>query len=534
MLTRDVDVAVVGSGFGGSLLAMIARRVGRSVVLLERGRHPRFAIGESSTPLANLVLEELARAYDLPAVLPLCKWGSWQRAYPEIGCGLKRGFSFMHHVAGQEFSTDASHRNQLLVAASPHDAIADTHWYRPEFDHHLVREAERMGVDYLDEVRLEGIDVTGDEARLSGTRHAMPVRVRARLVVDASGPRGFMHRALGLEEQPFAHLPPTRALYSHFRGVGRIADHLASGGAVPPYPPDDAALHHVFDGGWIWVLHFANGITSAGAALTETLAHELRLEEGAPAWERLLDRLPTVRQQFAAATPILPFVHVPRLAFRTSAMVGERWAMLPSAAGFVDPLLSMGFALTLHGVQRLAALLERWPTASMGVELRRYATRSLAELDAAERLVAALYAAMSDPELFGAVSRLYFAAVSYAESARRLGKPALAESYLLHDHPEFGARVRACLARVPATGPERAALLRDIDAAIALVDVAGLRRTDRANWYAVDAADLLAAADRFGATRTAVAAMLARCGMPAASDAAFSAPAAGEAATPAR
>ena len=63
------DIAVIGSGFAGSLIAMIARRLGRSVALIERGKHPRFAIGESSTPLANLLLEELAQRYDLPALL---------------------------------------------------------------------------------------------------------------------------------------------------------------------------------------------------------------------------------------------------------------------------------------------------------------------------------------------------------------------------------------------------------------------------------------------------------------------------------
>ena len=70
-MNADFDIAIVGSGFGGSLMAMIARRLGRSVILLERGRHPRFVIGESSTPLANLLLEELARRYDLPRLLPL-------------------------------------------------------------------------------------------------------------------------------------------------------------------------------------------------------------------------------------------------------------------------------------------------------------------------------------------------------------------------------------------------------------------------------------------------------------------------------
>jgi len=64
------DLAIVGSGFGGSLLAMVARRLGRSVLLLERGRHPRFAIGESTSPLMNLLIEEFANRYDLPHLLP--------------------------------------------------------------------------------------------------------------------------------------------------------------------------------------------------------------------------------------------------------------------------------------------------------------------------------------------------------------------------------------------------------------------------------------------------------------------------------
>ena len=59
----DADVAVVGSGFAGSLVSLALRRRGRRVVMIERRRHPRFAIGESSTPLANLLLEELADRY---------------------------------------------------------------------------------------------------------------------------------------------------------------------------------------------------------------------------------------------------------------------------------------------------------------------------------------------------------------------------------------------------------------------------------------------------------------------------------------
>src|SRR4026208_1041675 len=127
----ETDIAIVGSGFGGSRTALALRRRGFRVALVERGRHPRFAIGESSTPLANLLLDEIARRYDLPRLLPLTKWGSWTRTLPEIACGLKRGFTFYHHKFRQPFNDDADRGNQLLVGASPHDEIADTHWYRP-------------------------------------------------------------------------------------------------------------------------------------------------------------------------------------------------------------------------------------------------------------------------------------------------------------------------------------------------------------------------------------------------------------------
>ena len=94
MNTQRYQIIVLGSGFAGSLMATIARRLGLSVALLERGRHPRFVIGESTTPLTNLLLEEIADDYDLPFVRPLSKWGTWQKHTPQLACGIKRGFTY--------------------------------------------------------------------------------------------------------------------------------------------------------------------------------------------------------------------------------------------------------------------------------------------------------------------------------------------------------------------------------------------------------------------------------------------------------
>jgi tetracycline 7-halogenase / FADH2 O2-dependent halogenase len=488
-VTPEYDIVIVGSGFAGSLIAMIACRAGRSVLMIEKGRHPRFAIGESSTPLSNLLLEELAVRYDLPRLKPLTKWGTWQQSYPELPCGLKRGFSFYHHAPDADVF---DRERQLLVAASPRDAISDTHWYRADFDQFFVREAEAAGVDYLDEVALSGMRESLEGVDIEGERFGQAVRFRCRFLIDATGPRGFVHRALGLREAEFPEYPPTQALYTHFSGVARFADVVEQ----PPYPVDDAALHHVFDGGWIWVLRFNNGLTSAG------VAGQLRLEEGKAAWDRLLDRLPSVREQFAGATAELPFVHAKHLSFLTESVAGRRWAMLPSAAAFVDPLLSTGFPLTLLGVARLAAIIAQdWESPRFGQRLGSYAAQTKEEALAAARLIGALYATMHNFPLFRSLSLLYFAAASFAETARRLGKHDLASSFLLCSDPVFGPACARLCSEARTESPKLSAAIR---AAIEPFDVAGLCETQRRNWFPVDANDILRGAAKLGATQEEV------------------------------
>ena len=492
-MSADFDLAIVGSGFGGSLLAMIARRLGKSVVLLERGRHPRFAIGESSTPLSNLLLEELATRYDLPSLLPLCKWGPWQKACPQLACGLKRGFTFYHHRPGRPSERD----DQLLVAASPHDAIADTHWYRADVDQYFVSEARKAGAEYLDEVRMESAREHEGGVRIEATRRGQPLTIDARFVVDATGPRGFLHRTFGLPEVSLPDFPRTQGLYSHFTGVARL-DEMSPPTEPPPYPIDDAAVHHIFEGGWIWVLRFNNGITSAGVAAQSDLS------EGALAWRRLLDRFPTIREQFADARPTMPFLHAPQLSFRSGVVAGRRWALLPSAAGFIDPLLSTGFPLTLLGVARLAEIVER-----DGEGLDAYARITEAELLATAGLIGALYTAMPNFPVFVALSMLYFAAASFSETARRLARPELATSFLLQNNPAF--QMQTILQRTNSP-----TLADEIRRFIEPFNVAGLLDPRRRNWYPADAEDMLRAASKLGATRVDVAGVLARCGFQAA------------------
>ena len=506
------DFAVIGSGFAGSITAMMLRKLGASVVMIERGKHPRFAIGESSTPIANLLLERIAERFDLPELARFSKWGTWRDSHPEIGCGLKRGFSFFAHRAGELFSTDSSHANQLLVAASPNDRTADTHWYRPDFDAWLAKTAVGRGVALIDQTEVVSV-VDGAPIRLTLRGRDGERKIEAGFVIDASGVGGCLGKLLKLPIDRASRMPETFAVYGHFRGVGKL-EGLSEFGEFQdaPYPPDDAAVHHLIDGGWIWVLRFANGITSAGAMLERGRWGRLAENEPREIWQAVLKAHPSVESTFNRAEEVVPMRVQPSVSFRFAEAHGSNWTLLPSATGFVDPMLSSGFALTLLGVWRLVEGLQ-----ASGRVPADYSTRVIEELRFVDLMVAVLYKSMPHFDLFAAVSKLYFAAASFSETQIRLGSVDLGSyEFLMHDSAEFGDSAKRVLDEILTTPTidrlSIAEMISTIGQIIEPIDIAGLGDVSRGSWFPASANDLFENASKLGTDRPAIEAMLRKCG----------------------
>lgn len=427
---HQYDILIAGAGFAGSLTALILHSQGFKVCLVEKGRHPRFAIGESSTPIADMQLRDIAVKYNLPWLYDFSRYGSWQQSHPEIVCGLKRGFSFFKHHPGKDFTSDTDHTNELLVAASVDDIQSDTNWLRADFDDFLVSKVKETGITYFDLIEITSGKRNAEWA-FQCTRPGKTLTINAAFFIDATGNGVLLDKLLGVKSSADSFLTDSFGVFSHFNGIARWTEMLKKSG-IPtddfPYDPDKSALHHVLDEGWIWMLRFNDQRTSFGFALNgrEPWLKDLQTDE---LWDAMLKKYPAVndilKDSTLAAEPG-KIMRSGRLQRKVDRCFGPGWAVLPHTAGFVDPLFSSGIAHSLSGIQKLTAILkENFNNPEpLYKDLQEYEAAVFAELKLIDQLVAGCYLTMAHFELFNAWSMLYFAATITYEQRLLHKKPA--------------------------------------------------------------------------------------------------------------
>jgi tetracycline 7-halogenase / FADH2 O2-dependent halogenase len=486
MIEKDVhryDIVIAGAGFGGSLMALVLNSQGFRVCLIEKGQHPRFAIGESSTPVADIMLRQLSQQYNLPWLKDFSRYGSWQQAHPEIVCGIKRGFSYFKHHPGKEFTTDTDHTNELLVAASTDDIQSDTNWLRADFDAFLVDKVKEAGIPYFDLTEIVSVERnTNWKFRTESGRAS---HLTASFFIDATGSGNLLEKLLGVKSSSDDFLTSSFGVFSHFDDVPRWTEFLQKTG-IPtgdfPYDPDNSALHQVLDEGWIWMLRFNDNRTSVGFALN---GQKVSFDDMSPEqiWDEMLKKYPTIDKLLAnigLSEHPGKILRSARLQRKTERCYGPGWAVLPHTAGFVDPLFSSGIAHSLAGIKKMAGILQQcWGyNEQLYQSLAQYEHSVFEELKFIDQLVAGCYETMYNFKLFNAWSMLYFAAtIAYEQRLLKEAEPGyflgaddermrnmVNESYadLMHilkkrdisdeDISEFTAQIRQSIAPVNTAG----------------------------------------------------------------------------------
>jgi len=419
------DIVIAGAGFAGSITALALQKIGLKVCLLEKGKQPRFAIGESSTPVADMILRKLSSTYDLPWLYDFSRYGSWQESHSEIVCGIKRGFSFFKHLPHQKFATDENHKNELLVAASSSDVLSDTNWLRADIDAFLVEKVKESGIDYFDLTKI--IEAKKNANWQFHLRRLNEQRIiSSAFFIDATGSSYFAEKFLKTTSSSEDFLTDSFAIFSHFENVPHWKELLQNEGISTrdfPYDPDNSALHQIMDEGWMWMLRFNDERISIGFVLDEQngLYNELSTEQ---IWNDLLKKYPSI-QDLLKEAKLHPqpgkTMRSQRLQRKLKNAYGDGWAALPHTIGFVDPLFSSGIAHSLSGVEKLVDIIkDHWSDEDLlQKNLQEYESKVFEELKLMDCLIGGCYKTMNNFQLFNAWSMLYFAC-TIAHEQRRL------------------------------------------------------------------------------------------------------------------
>ena len=223
-----------------------------------------------------------------------------------------------------------------------------------------------------------------------------------------------------------------------------MLDELNVDRSAHPVPCGEAAVHQVLEDGWCRELRHDGGTTDL-CRVSKMNGRPPPFEAGDP---YRLSAAPTLSGRFAAAGHAAPGggpARADRVQRRTGRVAGDGYALLPAAAGYIDPLHAGAGPRSAGGVLRLCtALAGHWGRPSLARELEHYAAAVDRELDREDALVAPCYELLPDRGRFRRAAAVRHAAADAA--------PADPDAeYLLADDPAFAAAAATCFTRLAAS-----------------------------------------------------------------------------------
>lgn len=392
------DVAIIGSGIGGSTLAAVLARQGESVIVFEGGTHPRFTIGESMILETSEAMRALAEFYDVPELA----YFSSENFYSYIGTshGVKRHFSFLHHTPGQK--QDVSKSLQAVIPRLPYGH--EIHINRQDSDYLLTSIAISYGATVLQGTLIQDVQVEAERVTIVTNKG---VTYQAQYVVDAGGMRSLLANKLEWRHRDL--LTHSRTIFTHMIDVPCFNNVGPSQAAYDfPYPLSQGTLHHIFHGGWLWIIPFnnhpaaTNPLCSVGLQLDPRIYPQRNDLTPEVEFYEFINQFPDLRAQLQNARPVRDWLRVDRLQYSTHHIVGDRFALSAHAAGFVDPLYSKGLYLTHMSIFWLADLLLKAKTTGdySATTFAPLEEMTLGYLTMHDRLVASSFKAWSNNKLW--------------------------------------------------------------------------------------------------------------------------------------
>ncbi len=346
-VAQTIDtIAVVGGGPAGAMLAALLARAGKRVAIFAKRKRPPLVIGESLVPAIIPFLRELGIEDEVRSYSTYKPGATWVLEPADV-----MSFRF----------EDVRKARTRYSYNSPRDLL----------DESILQAAVRMGAACFEHPAT--LERGGDDrvrlgaATLSATGGFL--RAQPDLVVDASGRARQLSTLLGIPAR--AGERRDTALFAHLEGVPLI---------VPGNVHVDRLAH-----GWAWRIPLP-GRVSVGLVVDSDYIRTFggTVEEQ---YDAYLAADPVIRCWDASVRRLTPVMKYTNYQLASTRGVGDGWALVGDAFGFIDPIFSSGMLIALDGATRLAsAVLDGSRRA-----LARYERRVLNHLASWRRVVGYYY-----------------------------------------------------------------------------------------------------------------------------------------------
>jgi flavin-dependent dehydrogenase len=312
------DAIVIGGGPGGSSAATFLRQAGKSVLVLEKEKFPRFHIGESLLPYNRIIFEQMGVLPKLEAAGLLTKWG----AQFHLGNGSKK----LKLVFRRGRFTREPSAFQVE---------------RAHFDHLLLKHAAESGAEVREgysvtNFALNPNDVTVDATDERGTKHIF----RGKFLIDASGRGNFTGN---LQKLRVVHPKLKKlAVFGHFSGV-KLDEGESRG---------DTVIVRL-ENKWFWIIPLSEEKVSVGCVMD---AEEFARAKKSPqeVFEDIVQGCTVARERMANARLLNQIQTTGDFSYRNKQLVDRRLLRVGDAAGFMDPIFSAGVYLAMYSGKRAA------------------------------------------------------------------------------------------------------------------------------------------------------------------------------------
>jgi len=326
-VNQKFDVAIMGGGLGGNMLARQLRRSCPSlaVAVFERSHEPSRKVGESMVEISS---NYLTRRLGLSTYL-------YTEHLP------KNGLRFFFDNEAR----DADLFSMAEIGSRGFPLVPSFQLDRARLETDLAAFNRADGVSMFTGTRVRDLRLgdggAGDVHTFTAECEGQETTVRARWVIDASGRASLIAKLKGLRVNDVGH--ETAAAWGRMQGVADIDD------LSTPFAWRDrvrhtsrrlSTNHFCYPGYWIWLIPLREGSTSVGVVCTRNKWRDsLRKPEGLLAFIREHRGVGSLLKQASW----MDVGSYGRLAYTTKQYFSrQRWAVIGDAASFTDPFYSPG------------------------------------------------------------------------------------------------------------------------------------------------------------------------------------------------